>query len=108
MWSIATQPEVPRTKAHNWETVAHEPCLHINYYDVPIFTVATFMMSQFIEVPIKSLKLQHPLKYPQSALESASAKLRNSSVSVSLKDNLQKPPLCSKAQSKIHRTFERH
>ena len=44
-------------------------------------------MSQFVEVPIKSLVLQHPLRYARSALDSA--KLRISSVSSSLKDKLQ-------------------
>ena len=44
-------------------------------------------MSWFVEVHIKSLVLQHPLRYSRSALDSA--KLRNSSVSLSLKNKLQ-------------------
>ena len=44
-------------------------------------------MSWFVEVHIKSLVLQHPLRYSCSALDSA--KLRNSSVSLSLKNKLQ-------------------
>ena len=44
-------------------------------------------MSQFVEVPIKSLVLQHPLQYARSALDLA--KLRTSSISPSLKDKLQ-------------------
>ena len=45
-------------------------------------------MSQFVEVPLKSLVLQHPLRYARSALNAA--KLRNSSVSPSLKDKFEK------------------
>ena len=44
-------------------------------------------MSQFVEVHIKSLLLQHPLRYAHSALNLA--KLRNSSVSSSLKDKFE-------------------
>ena len=39
-------------------------------------------MSQFTEVPVKTLALQHPLKYANSPL--SAAKLREASVSLSL------------------------
>ena len=45
-------------------------------------------MFQFVEVPIKSLVLQHTLWYAHLVLNVA--KLRNSSVSSSLKDKFQK------------------
>ena len=45
-------------------------------------------MSQFVEVSVKSLVLQHPLRYARWALNAA--KLRNSSASPSLKDKFEK------------------
>ena len=53
-----------------------------------IWLLLTLDMSQFVEVPIKSLVLQHPLRYARSAFDSA--KLQISSVSTSLKDKLHK------------------
>ena len=44
-------------------------------------------MSQFTEVPVKALALQHPLKYANSPL--SPAKLREASVSSSLIRRLQ-------------------
>ena len=45
-------------------------------------------MFQFVEVPIKPLVLQDPLRYAHSVLNTE--KLQNSSVSSSLKDQFQK------------------
>ena len=44
-------------------------------------------MSQFTEVPVKALALQHPLKYANSPL--SAAKLREASVSSSLISRLE-------------------